>query len=384
VSDVALELVTFAGLKPAQVRADRVTLRCPFHDDHRPSAAVLASGVMTCAAGCGSRSPYAWLVALGFTPADVMELLVRLELRADRDDPARSPSCLPDRATKRRERRRAATAVPAIRPDSPAATSARSIAPELPLELRTRLDAAIAARPRFDSRLGELRGFTTEALEAAGVGIGRARDFGFRGPRAALEELRLIVPTRDRDRRLVGLLAVAPNPSRRAEPKLLALAGTPRLPLELLSIASPIAPVLIVTEGELDAIAAASSGLPAIGVPGVGGFARHAARIAELVHEHGLEHALLVPDADDPGRRAFRELAEAIANAGAPTIYADVLEDGSDVGSYLVAIAAELARSRPEIASEDRPRAAGRSLLDLIAHNAAREAASLRQEERRP
>jgi hypothetical protein len=100
-------------------------------------------------------------------------------------------------------------------------------------------------------------------------------------------------------------------------------------------------------------------------VPGVAGYGRHAARIAALVREHGLERALLVPDADAAGRRAFHELAAAIAAAGAPILLADVLDEGADVGSFLVEAAAELELERPELSAGERRREAGRRLLEL-------------------
>ena len=355
--NVALELVRFAELRPAIVRADRVTLPCPFHDDRRPSAAVLASGVLVCSAGCGAWSPFDWLVARGRSPAETMALLDELGLR-DGDRP---------------ERRRAGASAPptrsrGLRVDRPRREPpARSCecAAELPPDLLERLEVARFERRRYDGRLAELRGFSTAALDLAGVGVGFPAAYDFRGPRAVLDELRLLLPVRDELRRPVGLLAVAPNPRRRHEPKVLALPGTPRLPLELVDDEEPLAPVLLCTEGELDAIAAASAGLRAVGVPGVGGYARHAARIAELIRLHDLERVLLIPDGDAAGRRAFRELAGAIAAAGAPAVLADVLDEGADVGSVLVELAAELELERPELDVDERRREAGRRLLAL-------------------
>jgi Toprim-like len=363
-SDAALELVRFAGLRPASVRRDRVALRCPFHADKRPSAAVLSSGVLVCSAGCGSRSPYSWLVELGGEPAAVMELLVRLELRADRSERRSTDFAAvakPRDAESRFPGRPGAPATNSL----PVTASAREPATELAGDVLERLAVAVYERRRLDERLGELRGFSRDVLDRAGVGIGRAAGYGFAGPRAALREPRLLVPSKDERGRTVGLLAIAPNPERRAEPKLLALAGAPRVLLELAAIPEPVARMLLVCEGELDALAAASAGVPAAGVPGIGGFERFAGRIAELVLEHGLERALLVPDADGAGRASFRELAAAIAAAGAPAVYADVLERGKDVGSELVRLAGELELELPELDAAGRRRAAGRALLAL-------------------
>jgi hypothetical protein len=362
--NVALELVRFAGLRPARVLVDRVSLRCPFHKDRRPSAAVLSftrmgepSGVLVCSACARSWSPFEWLVELGRAPAETMALLDELGLR-DGDRPERRRPRAPAVPTRSR-----GSDVGWPSRDAPG----RSCAParELPPAFLEELAAALKARRHYDGRLAELRGFSTAALDRAGVGIGRPASFGFRGPRAALAELRLLLPVRDALRRPVGLLAAAPNPERRHEPKVLARPGTPRLPLELVDVDEPLAPVLLCAEGELDALAAASAGLPAVGVPGVGGYARHAARIAELVREHGLEHALLIPDGDTAGRRAFHELAGAIAAAGAPAVLADVLADGADVGSALLELAAAVALERPYLSRDARRREAGRRLLSF-------------------
>ena len=337
---------------------DRVTLRCPWHDDKQPSAAVLATGVLTCSAGCPSRSPYSWLVELGREPAAVMELLVELELRSGRRELSSAGAAGSRRAVRRPQALRAGG-------PNPSMAVAAVARPELPGALLDRLAAAELTRRRYDGRLAELRGFAPEILDLAGVGVGRAVAFGFRGPRAALAELRLLLPVHDERHRPVGLLAIAPNPERRHEPKVLARPGTPRLPLELAAITDPIAPLLLIAEGEGDSATAASAGIPAVGVPGLGGFERHAERVAELVRELGLEYAVLIPDGDAAGRSSFRALAQAIAAAGAPATLADVLPDGADVGSELVRLAGELELEHPELSQGERRRAAGLRLLEL-------------------
>ena len=343
-------------------RAGKVLCRCPLpaHEDRRPSAAVFDSGVLACAR-CGRFSPFDWILELGLSRADAMALLVELELRAG--NPASATNAALPLA-----RRTPVTSDPAGWPRPRAARSQRRWVDtrrfeELPERIRERVAASVADRRRYDDRLGELRGFVPDALDLAGVGIGRAAEYGFVGPWPALDELRLLVPGRDELGRIVGLLAIAPNPEQRAEPKLLALARRPRTLLELAAVPAPIAPMLLVAEGELDALAAASVGIPAVGVPGVGGFDRHAARIAELVRCFGLELALLMPDADEAGRRSFRALASAIGDAGATAVFADVLPDGADVGTELVRLAAELELVRPELATSDLRREAGRQLL---------------------
>jgi Toprim-like len=346
-------------------RAGKLLVRCPLprHEDRRASAAIFESGVLACAR-CGRFSPFDWLLACGLSPAETVELLVELGLRAERSGRrAADPAAL--LKTRRAESRSPGLRGPAATDSLSVSPPARGLALELAGDVLERLAGAVFERRRLDGRLGELRGFAPSVLDLAGVGVGRPTGYGFAGPRAALDELRLLVPSRDEAGRTVGLLAIAPNPTKRREPKLLALAGRPRTLLELVEVDVPLAPVLLVCEGELDALAAASAGIAAVGVPGVGGFERHAARIAALVRERSLERALLVPDADAAGRSSFRELAAAIAAAGALATFADVLEHGADVGSELVRLAGELERVRPELDAVGRRREAGRALLAL-------------------
>ena len=80
-----------------------------------------------------------------------------------------------------------------------------------------------------------------------------------------------------------------------------------------------------------------------------------------MLEKLGVESVLVVPDADGPGRAGGRALAELVAAAGVPAIYADVLVDRADVGSFL--------RDRAIAASgspAERCRLAGLALLSLI------------------
>ena len=205
-----------------------------------------------------------------------------------------------------------------------------------------------------------------DVLDELGVGVATAYSFGLRSPaiRDAALELRLSIPLRQ-DGRLVGALFVAPNPSRRAEPHVLALPGSRRVLLDAAG-ARELGGVLLVAEGELDALTAASCGIPAIGVPGIGSRRAHVAAIAKRAAELGVE-ALLVADADRPGRAGADELAEAIASAGITAVYADVLAPGDDVGAFLHGRALEASGSNLE-----RCRTAGRALLSLTTERKSR------------
>lgn len=187
---VALELVRAAGLCPARVRADRVVIRCPLpgHDDRRPSAAVLASGVLVCSV-CGARDPFSWLVDAGLRPAEAVGLLVALGLRSDRRAELGSGPGSPIRSS----------SPPSETGPSQARLQGRRESHELSRAIGDRLAAAVAARQRVDRRLWELRALLPCVLDRAGVGLARADAFArfSRHVRAAAAEQRLSVPLRD-------------------------------------------------------------------------------------------------------------------------------------------------------------------------------------------
>ena len=187
---VALELVRAAGLCPARVRADRVVIRCPLpgHDDRRPSAAVLASGVLVCSV-CGARDPFSWLVDAGLRPAEAVGLLVALGLRSDRRAELGSGPRSPIRSS----------SPPSETGPSQARLQGRRESHELSRAIGDRLAAAVAARQRVDRRLWELRALLPCVLDRAGVGLARADAFArfSRHVRAAAAEQRLSVPLRD-------------------------------------------------------------------------------------------------------------------------------------------------------------------------------------------
>lgn len=264
---VAERLAAVAGCRVIRMSARGVIVRCPLgsHDDRSPSAAILATGVLTCSACGGRLSPYALLVDFGgCTPAEATALLVELGLRTDGYE--RRGQLGPTST------RRAAAASPSLRSAArpPAPAMAREL-PALAPSIDERLVAASRARgARVDARLFVLRAWSPAVLDAAGVGVGVAAEFGRFGAAvaAAAAERRVTIPVRDARRRLVGALFFAPNPTRRHEPKVLALPGSARLPLVLTPSAgvNMRAPLLVV-EGEADALTAASCGFAVVGVP---------------------------------------------------------------------------------------------------------------------
>ena len=110
-----------------------------------------------------------------------------------------------------------------------------------------------ALTPALVDRLCALRGWEPDAIRSLKLGYDEASG-------------RIVFPIRDRDYRLVGLCRYQPNPDRRnGKPKLLAAGTRDLFPApETISAES-----VWLVEGEPDAVAMASLGYPAVGVPGV-------------------------------------------------------------------------------------------------------------------
>jgi hypothetical protein len=119
---------------------------------------------------------------------------------------------------------------------------------------------------------------------------------------------------------------------------------------------------LYVVEGEPDAVTGASLGLPTIAIPGAGKWRDEwATRIAE-----GRRRVVVIPDADEAGRRAAKRAAGAIASHCEDVRILDLFPDradGADLSDFAAGAEREPARERLIAASEDAPRisAAARS-----------------------
>ena len=83
---------------------------------------------------------------------------------------------------------------------------------------------------------------------------------------------------------------------------------------------------IAVTEGELDAVAAATQDIPAVGMPGVTSFKPHFSAVFE-----GYRDVYLLSDGDAPGRKFGETLVEFI-----PQLKAIHLPDGYDVNSFVL------------------------------------------------
>jgi putative DNA primase/helicase len=261
--------------------ADKFTARCPAHEDRHASLSVGRGTdervLVHCHAGC---TPDAVAAALGLELADLY-----------------------DRAVGPRAPRR---------PNEHTASRTLGVTEAVVRHAAARLTPAIA------ERLRELRGWTPLAI--------RELRLGFDGERVTF-------PVRDGAGALVGLLRYAPDAAtRKGQPKMLADKGSRREPFP--PPESIDGSTLYIGEGEGEAVALRSLGLPAIGLPGAGKrdeawWPRIAARRDRIV---------VIGDCDGPGRKSAREAGEALARHCNDVRVLDLeaqRTDGYDVGDLL-------------------------------------------------
>jgi hypothetical protein len=161
-------------------------------------------------------------------------------------------------------------------------------------------------------RLAEMKGWTPAALLSLGV--------GWDGHRVRL-------PVRDADGRLANVLGYLPNGS----PKMLALRGRSRDLFPSPETFALDAPVWLV-EGEPDAISLASLGVPAVAVPGAGGWrSEYASRFAG-------RDVVVCFDCDAAGRKLVAVVEAALASITNSLRVIDLdagRDDGYDVGDLI-------------------------------------------------
>lgn len=287
------------------------TAQCPVHDDRQASLSISIGddgrALLRCHAGCETGDVVA---ALGLQMADLFPL-------RERDDQG---------AARRRQK-----------PPKPLPTE-----PQL-----SEWAARLAGGGALLARLGELRGWTREALTSLTV--------GFDGER-------VVFPVRDRSGALVNVCRYKPKDPRDVERrdverKMESLRARPR---DLFPAPEGIAgdELLWIVEGEPDAVSARSLGLPAVGLPGV-----EFAKRVDVSRFARFRRVNILLDCDQPGRAAASALAEKLAASGANVRVIDLdrsRTDGYDLG--------DLVRE----ASEDGPSglAQARALLDRMAASA--------------
>jgi hypothetical protein len=261
--------------------------------DRSPSCSVnLASGAWNCH-GCGAKGgAYDAALAVGHSPRSAMELLITHSLAAPRPSDHRSPN---------RQR------ISQRKPVSLAFAPKLHAADRLAIDER---DVQLWAEMLDDN--GRL--IRQLALKRAwGTRVMRDLNIGFDGAR-------ITIPIRNRHGDLRGVLRY--DPFGRRDPKMLAVPGT-RLGL-IPQPALETSDRIVLVEGPPDMVAARSSGLPAIAIPGT------AAWRPSWGHLLTGRHVTVVMDCDAPGRRAAGEIAKSLRAAAVPTDVVDLWPDRDD------------------------------------------------------
>ncbi len=264
------------------------------HGDRSPSCSInVASGVWKCH-GCGAHGgPYDAALAAGHTPRSAMTLLINHGLAEPRKT----------NATQWPARRTGSSSGP------PGATDRVSSAP-VPFaadenDVERSAEMLEANRPLI-RRLSRERAWTRPTIQQLGIGYDGAR---------------ITIPIHNANRRLRGVLRY--DAFGRRNPKMLAVRGT-RLGLIPHPVDEPSNQVVLV-EGPPDMIAARSSGLPAIAVPGTSAWQPTWTRLLAD------RQITIVMDCDSAGRRAAHEIREAF-RASAVEVELIDLAPGRDDG----------------------------------------------------
>jgi hypothetical protein len=247
------------------------------HDDRNKSTSVsVTSGAFKCF-GCGAQGgPYDAAIALRRSPRDAMLLLDHYGLISEGN--GRGSHTVEGNGAR------------------PTTAPARTAVTEE--QVHDYHVALMASEPQV-ARLAELRAWSPDALERFEVGV----DTNYSNPKGGGP---IVFPSRDENGTLTGAVHYQPNPARRVKGTKKSWATGPRQlypPPE--AITGDTAWLL---EGEGDALAAQSAGLPAVGVPGAEGWKdTWAPRFARF------KHVAICTDADEAGRRLSRHLVEALS-----------------------------------------------------------------------
>ena len=271
-------------------------------EDRDPSCSVnLQTGAWHCW-GCGaSGGAYDAAIALGHTPASAMDLLIDYGL------------------AERRPRSRGSARRP---PRPPATAPTRTPAPKPPPRRLSVGEAEIARWKR--------------ALITQPWPVAQLRDEQRRlWQRQTADELdlgwdrgRVIIPIRDADGGVQGVLRYAPRRTR--APKMLAMAGT-RLGLVPRPDQHPAAWYLL-AEGPPDMITGRSRGLPVIAIPG------DHAWDPSWADQFAGQRVTVVMDCDRQGREAAARIAADLKATAAAVAIADLdpnRDDGYDLTDWL-------------------------------------------------
>jgi hypothetical protein len=248
------------------------------HGDRSPSCSVsLGSGAWKCH-GCGAAGgAYDAAIALGHTPRSAIDLMIAHGLVEPRAQRAAAPQAQPARLA---TASRAANA--RVPPPGLAVTDADV----------QRWREVLGGDGRLILRLLRERSWSYRVI--------RELELGFDGERVT-------IPIRAGTGELCGVLRYDPFGER--SPKMLAVPGT-SLGLLPHPAREPASDVLLV-EGPPDMIAARSSGLAAIAVPGTNAWQPSWAALLAR------RRVTIVMDCDEPGRRAARRIARSLERVAA-------------------------------------------------------------------
>jgi hypothetical protein len=296
------------GVELPQWSTENAMTRCAFdpdahnRGDRDPSLSIsLISGAYNCHACCAKGGAYDAALALGHDPASAMRLLIRYGLAPALERDQRRG----DQHAGDRDRQTA-------RPSQPPAsrTQLRVSASQLQRWQRQLLD-----RPDVLKRLSARRGWTADTVRHLELGLDRWQ---------------ITIPVRDQHDQLVALIRYRPHHPA-GHPKIWAARGSRRalFPHPAVDNASHV----LLVEGEPDAIAARSRGLPAIAIPGASGWDP---RWGELFSGRAVTIAF---DADLEGRTTSAAVAHALREHTVSVVVADLApdrDDGYDLTDWLI------------------------------------------------
>lgn len=287
---------------------------CPAHEDRRPSLDVDQAddgrALLKCRAGCNTENVVA---ALGLTMRDLFD--PHAAYVPPRHTPKRPPDPLPSEDA-----------------------------------IRTWAQRLTDNQPLLD-RLGELRGWTREALTGLQIGF---------------DGHRLTIPVRGPEGELLNLPRYLPNAADPSE-KMRSLKGRPR---ELFPAPESLPDGKVwVVEGEPDAISMASLGIPAVAVPGAQTWRR------EWAPRFAGRRVVVCCDCDKAGRALAQQVIGSLSEHAAEVRCVDLApgrDDGHDVGELTAD--ARTSQDRDELAQ----------MLRSIAENAQSESPPVTDEPRQP
>jgi hypothetical protein len=271
--------------------------------DRDPSLSIsLISGAYNCHA-CGAKGgAYDGALALGHDPGSAMQLLVRYGLAPELE---RNHQRRDMRADDRGAR-------PKRRPPQPQASRSGL---EVSTDQLRRWHRQLLDRPDVLERLAARRGWSGDTIRQLELGLDRWQ---------------ITIPVRDQQSQLVALVRYRPHHPA-GHPKIWAARGSCRALFP--HPGAEHAQQLLLVEGEPDAIAGRSRGLPAIAIPGTNGWDPD---WSQLFDEHSVTIAF---DADPEGRTAAIDIADNLREYAARVDIVDLApdrDDGYDLTDWLI------------------------------------------------